>query len=395
MNNTTLYAGGRLFDGAEVHDGQGLLVTDGKIARIADVGEFAGFDGDRVDTTGGTVLPGLMDCHVHLCYRGEPDPAGALDKLSPAHATMRAFENAQANLRGGITSVRDCGGKDYLEFAVRDACNSGRQLGPTIRAAGRMICMTGGHGNRWGRVADGCDEVVKAVREQVHAGSDLVKIMATGGVMTPGVDPRDAHYSQEEMTAGVGEAKRFHKRTASHAQGMQGILHAVRAGIDSIEHGIYMDEQCQREMLEAGTYLVPTFSALASILENADRGIADYVIEKSRMVAERHKESITAYYKAGGRIAMGTDAGTPFNMHGANAHELALMVRFGAMTPKDSIIAATANAADLIGLADRGRLQEGLAADLLVVDGDPLDDVSRVADRANHRLVVKNGQRVE
>jgi imidazolonepropionase-like amidohydrolase len=155
-----------------------------------------------------------------------------------------------------------------------------------------MICMTGGHGNRVGRVADGVDEVVKAVREQVHAGSDLVKIMATGGVMTPGVNPEDAHYSPEEMAAGIAEGHRFHKPCASHAQGRDGILNAVRGGIDSIEHGIFMDERCVSEMIDRGTYLVPTISALKNIMANADRGIPDYVIEKTARVAETHKNGL-------------------------------------------------------------------------------------------------------
>ena len=230
--------------------------------------------------------------------------------MGDAEVTLLALQNAQRNLRGGITSVRDCGGKDYLEFAVRDACNAKLFSGPTIRAAGKMICMTGGHGNRIGRIADGVDEVVKAVREQVHAGSDLVKIMATGGVMTPGVNPEDAHYSAEEMAAGVAEGKRFHKPSASHAQGRDGILNAVRGGIDSIEQGIFMDDRCVEEMVERGTYLVPTLAALRNILRNRDRGIAAYVVEKSERVSEAHRNSIKMFYQAGGKIAMGT-AQTP------------------------------------------------------------------------------------
>ncbi|MCP5035938.1 MAG: amidohydrolase family protein, partial [Actinomycetia bacterium] len=168
---------------------------------------------------------------------------------------------AQATLAGGITAIRDCGGKDYLELSVRDACNSGAQMGPTIRAAGRMICMTGGHGNPIGRVADGPDDVVKAVREQIHAGSDFIKLMATGGVLTPGVNPEDAHFSYEEISAGIHEAHRFSKRTASHAQGTDGILNAARGGVDSVEHGMFMTQECVEVMLEQGTYLVPTLAA--------------------------------------------------------------------------------------------------------------------------------------
>ncbi len=233
--------------------------------------EFAGFSGENLDLDGGTLLPGLIDCHVHLCYAGEPKPGRAVDDMLPGQITVRALSHAQASMRGGITAVRDCGGVNYLEFAVRDACNAGTFLGPSIRAAGRTICMTGGHGNRFGRVADGIDELVKAVREQVHAGSDLIKIMATGGVMTPGVNPEDAHYSAEEIAAGIHEGHRFHKTCASHVQGTEGILNAVRVGIDSIEHGIFMNEQCVEEMLEAGTYLAPTIAALQNILAGADK----------------------------------------------------------------------------------------------------------------------------
>ena len=239
----TLYVGGLLFNGTDApQDGQGVMVEDGRVKRVAAAGEFAGFSGETVDTSGGTLMPGIVDCHVHLCLGAEGDPGSAADKLLPGQTVMKALDRAQASLAGGITALRDCGGKEFLEFAVRDACNDGRQMGPSIRASGRVICMTGGHGNRAGRVADGIDDVIKAVREQIHAGSDLVKIMATGGVMTPGVDPEDAHYSAEEMAAGISEAERFRRRTASHAQGSEGILNAVRGGISSIEHGIFMTD---------------------------------------------------------------------------------------------------------------------------------------------------------
>ena len=287
--------------------------------------------------------------------------ASVQDRLSPAQLTVRGMEFMRATLEGGITAVRDCGGKDYIEFAIRDAYNQGRFLGPTMRCAGRMICMTGGHGNRTGRVADGIDEVVKAVREQVHAGSDLVKIMATGGVMTAGVNPEDAHYSPEEMKAGISEAHRFHKCCASHAQGALGILNAVRGGIDSIEHGIFLTDECVKEMKERGVWLVPTLAAVKNILkgyDDGDRSIPDYVIEKSRRVFDRHIASIKMYYKAGGRIAMGTDAGTPHNRHGENARELEFMCEIGVST-RNSLFFSTASAADLMRLSDQGRIREG------------------------------------
>lgn len=388
----TLFSGGLVFDGeGGVLEDHGVLVEGDRIDRVAPIGEFDGFADRRVDTSGGTTMPGIHDCHVHLVYDGAPDPFAAMQKMADADIVMHALANAQTNLRGGITSVRDCGGKDYLEFAVRDSVNQRVFQGPTIYAAGRMICMTGGHGNRVARVADGCDEVVKAVREQIHAGSDFVKIMATGGVMTPGVNPEDAHYSAEEMAAGIGEASRFHKHTASHAQGRDGILNAVRGGIDSIEHGIFMDDTCVEEMLAKGTYLVPTISALKNILNNAENGIPAYAVEKSLRVSEDHRNSIQIYHKAGGKIAMGTDAGTPFNLHGENALELEYMVEMG-LSPVEALIAGTSNAADLVRDAERGRIREGAFADLLLVDGNPTENITMASQKANHRAVIKHGE---
>ena len=386
-----LFVGGKVFDGlGRTLPGHGVLVDGGRIARVAPAAEFSGYAGRKVDTAGMTLMPSLGDCHVHLVYTGAADPHAQMNKQGPAQITLTALENAQAALRGGITAVRDCGGKDYLEFGVRDAIARGVFPGPTIRASGRIICMTGGHGNRIGRVADGCDDVVKAVREQVHAGCDLVKIMATGGVMTPGVNPMDAHYSFEEMKAGVHEAKRFRKSTASHAQGTEGILNAVRAGIESIEHGIFMDDACLREMLESQTYLVPTIAAVRNIIANADNGIPAYAVEKARAVEQRHRESFQMYYKAGGRIAMGTDAGTPFNLHGENAMELAYMVEFG-MTPVDALVAGTSRGHDLMGMDGHGAIQDGNAADLLLVQGDPTQDITKAADKRFHVAVLQGG----
>ena len=394
MVKPTLYSGGLIYDGLhQVCEGQAVLVENERIKEVSPVGDFQGFAGERVDFSGGTLLPGLIDCHVHLIYGGEGDPKSKVGGSKPGELVMRALDRAQESLRSGVTSLRDLGGKDFLEFAVRDACNSGRQLGPTILAAGQMICMTGGHGNAFGRVADGPSEVLKAVREQVHAGSDVIKIMATGGVMTPGVNPEDAHYSLEELTVGIHEGHRFNKTCASHAQGSEGVLNAVRAGIDSIEHGIFLTDECVEEMLAAGTYLVPTLSALLNIVENKDRGVPAFAVEKSLRIKDRHQESIKMFYKAGGKIAMGTDAGTPYNLHGANAGELRFMTDIG-ISNLDALKFSTSNAADLLTLKERGRIQKNCFADFLIVDGNPLENILQVSERKNHRMVVKNGKAV-
>ncbi|MCP5024838.1 MAG: amidohydrolase family protein [Actinomycetia bacterium] len=390
---SVLFTGGKVFDGFTAPaDGLAVLVDGGRIERVAPVGEFDGFAGETVDTSGGTLLPGLMDCHVHLCLGGEVDPRAMREAMPPGELALAALKRAQQTLAGGITAIRDCGGKDYIEFAVRDACNSGELQGPTIRAAGRMICMTGGHGNSIGRVADGVDDVVRAVREQIHAGSDFLKLMATGGVMTPGVNPEDAHFSFEEISAGIHEAHRFSKRTASHAQGTEGILNATRGGVDSIEHGMFMTEECVEEMVSRGTYLVPTLAAGHPIESNPDllASLAPFIQEKIERIKGKSAASLKMFYDAGGKVAMGTDTGIPFCIHGTNAIELELMVDAG-MTTLDSLIAGTSNAADLLALDDEGSIREGNAADLLVVNGDPSADITMASRPENHRLVMKRG----
>jgi imidazolonepropionase-like amidohydrolase len=369
--------------------GHGLLLEEGTIRRIAKAAEFDGFAGERMDAAGCTVLPGLVDCHVHFTLGGEANPLVPLQEMSHAQLTLRALHLAQATLRGGVTAARDCGGKDYVEIAVRDAILRGMFPGPIIRAVGKLICMTGGHGHFVGRVADGPQDVVRAVREQIKAGCDQIKLMATGGVMTPGVNPEDAHFTGEEIGAGIREAQRFGRKTASHAMGSAGILNAVRGGIDSVEHGIWLNDECVQEMIRRGTYLVPTLSALNNILRNAG-SVPAYVLEKSQRVAEHHRQSVLRFHRAGGRIAMGTDAGTPYNLHGENAMELEYMAQLG-IPPLDAILAATRNAAELLSLPTHGAIAEGKAADLLIVRGDPLQDITAVSRKANHRAVLKGG----
>ena len=388
----TLYKNARILDGTGAElENHGVLISGEKIERLAPMAEFEGFAEESFDLSGKTLLPGLIDCHVHILYGGEANPRSAVEKMMPAQLAIRGLLHARNTIEGGITAIRDCGGKDYLEFAIRDACNREEFRGPEIRAAGRMICMTGGHGNQFGRIADGVEEVIKAVREQIHAGTDLVKLMATGGVMTRGVNPEDAHYSAEELAAGIAEGHRFNRKCASHAQGTEGILNAVRGGIDSIEHGIFMTEECIEEMLTREIYLVPTIAAVENILAGADRGIPQYIVEKSLRVVEFHRQSVKMFYQAGGKIAMGTDAGTPFNFHGNNAEELRFMVELG-ISPMDAIVFSAAHGADLIGLPKQGRVREGNLADLLIVNGNPLQNIHAISSKTNHHLVLKKGK---
>ncbi len=387
-----LFHNGAIFDGDALLPAEWALLVEGD--RIAGLGSLAGFDGyagPRTDISGQTLLPGLIDCHAHLTLSGDLDGfGGALTRFSRSGLTLRALENAQACLRGGITALRDCGGVDHVEIAVRDACNSGRLLGPTLRVAGRCICMTGGTNCAVARVADGPTEIVKAVREQVHAGCDCIKLMATGGVLSPGTDVDDAQYTQAELEAGVAEARRFNKPVATHAIGAAGILNAARAGVDSIEHGVFLTDESMREMLARQVFLVPTLAAITHICANLEQGFSAEVVAKANKVALASRRSVQRYHEAGGRIAMGADTGTPFNPHGSNARELQYLVEAG-MAAVDALKSATANAADLLRLPTRGRLKDGFVADLLLVDGDPTRDISRAAERSNHRGVFKGG----
>ncbi len=371
-----LIAGASVFDSdaGTLLPGLDVRVEDGHIAAI---GRALPRDGaEVVQAEGCTLLPGLIDCHVHLAYDGWPgEPLNPVDPI--AVYAWRMANNAGATLRAGFTTVRDLGAPHALNCDLMRAVEQGMVAGPRIVPAGRMVTMTGGHGWPIGREADGPDEVRKAVREQLKAGARAIKLMASGGVMTPGVDPRSPQLGLDELSAGVEEAHKAGVKTASHAQAAQGIRNAVFAGIDSIEHGIYLEDDVIEEMKQRGTVLVATIAAPHNInLLGEGAGMPPHVLEKSRMVAEAHVDSFHRALRAGVILASGTDAGTPGNEHGRNAQELRLMVEHG-LAPAEAIRAATATAAELLGLGERtGRIAPGFCADLLLVAGDPLADIS-------------------
>lgn len=389
----TLYDGGLIVDeGQALPAGHAVLVEHETIIDVGPAAKFSGYAGPRIDLTDATLLPGLIDCHVHLCFGAEADVMPLLSQLRPADFALRALANAQAALRGGITTVRDLGGHDYAEIAVRNSIRQGRHVGPTILCAGKMICITGGHGWFIGLEADGADACVRAVRTNIKAGADWIKFMATGGVLTAGIDPLAAHQTTEESVALVREAHRLGKRTACHATGAAGILQAVLAGTTSIEHGFELTDEIIDGMLKRGTFLVPTLSAMACAHGHGEKGrLPPYVVDRVETYRERQRESARRFYRAGGRIAMGTDAGTPFNAHGANAEELAHMVEIG-ISPRDAIRISTSGSAELLDLPDRGRVAAGKRADLLIVKGNPLENIASVSDTTNHLAVVKDGR---
>jgi len=381
--------GASLIDGmgTEPVRGRAVVVEGGRIAQIVD---GAGAPrGRRIDLAGCTLLPGLINCHVHLCLGAEVDPVRALKDEPVALTALKALLRARQTLDAGVTTVRDLGGRDYVELAVRRAVAEGLFQGPRILAAGRPVCMTGGHGNWLGREADGPDDARKAVREQLKAGADVIKLIATGGVMTPGVEPGSAQLTIEEMRAAVEEARKAGRRAAAHAQGACGIADAVEAGITTIEHGIFLTDEIIASMKRKDVFLVPTLAAPAAISAGGlAAGIPDFMVRKSDAVIPHHIASFQRAAKAGVRIAAGADSGTPLNVHGSLLPELELMVKYG-MTPLEAIRSATSVAADALGLGgETGRVAPGYAADLLAVAGEPAERIGALADV---RLVLANG----
>jgi imidazolonepropionase-like amidohydrolase len=387
----TILRGAALIDGtgADAVRGRAVVLENRRIAAVVDDREAR--DGEVLDLGGLTLLPGLINCHTHLCLSGDADPSRTLEQESYATTVIGAVLRARRSVEAGVTTVRDLGGREYAEIAVRDAVRDGLVPGPRVLSAGRAICMTGGHGWRMlGRQADGADEVRKAVREQLRAGADAIKLIATGGVMTPGVDPRSPQLTLEELRAGIDEAHKARRRAAAHAQAEDGIALALEAGIDTIEHGIFLTEPLVARMAKQGAALVATLVAPHAIVEGGiAAGIPEFAVKKSIAVRERHLESFRMALRAGVAIAAGTDAGTPLNPHGTIVPELALMVGAG-MTPLAAIRSATSGAATVLGLGEEtGRIAPGLAADLVAVEGDPAADV-KALDAV--RLVIADGR---
>ncbi len=349
-----------------------------------------------IEGQGKALLPGLIDCHIHYCLDAGPDSLRSLEQDDPTVTAVKAVTHARATLEGGVTTVRDVGSRAHISISVTRAIRAGIIPGPRTLNAGLAICMTGGHAWFIGRQADGTDDVVKAVQEQVQAGADVIKFIATGGVLTPGASPGAAQLTLEELKAGVEEAARAGRRVAAHAHGAQGMKNAIRAGVHSIEHGTLLDDEAIALFLTHRTFLVPTLSAIQSGCEFGKQGgMPDYAVQKSMALGEEQKKTFFKAVKAGVRIAMGTDAGTPFNPHGRNAQELRRMVEFG-MTPMMAIQAATASAAALLGLEQEiGTIETGKQADLILVNGNPLDDIALLEEPKNVEWVIQGGRIVK
>jgi imidazolonepropionase-like amidohydrolase len=342
-----------------------------------------------VDLSQATVLPGFIDAHVHLAGRhlGEGEWAHASVRDTPQDDAIRGVRNARLTLEAGFTTVRNVGAGQWTDIALRDAIGEGIVPGPRIVAAGYGIGITGGHCDENGYapglldrgpehgIADGPGDAVRAVRSQIKQGADVIKICATGGVLSEGDAVGVQQMGEEELAAVVAAAHLAERRVAAHAHGTEGIKAALRAGVDSIEHGSMLDDEAIRFFLKTGAYLVPTLMAQETVSEAARSGVLKGErAAKALAVAPLARASIARAIEAGGKIALGTDAGV--FPHGRNGREFALLVEAG-MRPMDAILAGTRNAADLLGLGDEvGTVEPGKVADLVAVAGDPLADIA-------------------
>jgi imidazolonepropionase-like amidohydrolase len=395
-----------LLTNARIFDGTGAAISDGDVVlegdRIIDVG--SGLDGDEShDLKGMALLPGFIDCHTHV-VASNVDLFGIVHKPFSLHFYEAAL-NLKATLDAGITSVRDAGGAD---LGIKTAVDSGLIDGPHMQISLVMLSQTGGHGDGWlasgqhlrlftphpglpGNIVNGTDEMRQKVREVVRMGADVIKVATSGGVLSPRDDPRHAHFTLDELNVLVETANSLGVWVMAHAQAYDGIKNAVRAGIRSIDHGIYLDDEAIELMLARGTFLVPTLVAPTGVIKAAEAGMAipEASLRKAEEVIEIHRASFAKAVAAGVKVAMGTDSGvTP---HGDNLDELALMEE-GGMSPKDVLVATTRNAADCMDvLDDRGTIEAGKRADLVLLEGDPME-LKGIRERV--RAVLKDGRLV-
>lgn len=392
--------------GREPQTVMSVLIEGERIVALGRADQISWPKGTRVvDARGGSILPGLIDTHVHFLMEY---PAVARHLVTPPSLRLyEAIPRMRATLEAGVTTVRDAGG---TPAGIKMAVERGIVPGPRMQVAVSMITQTGGHGDSYypccidlglfglhlpdvpHGVADGEDAVRHTVREVLRAGADWIKLATTGGVLSTADAPTSSQLTIEEIRVAVYEAAAQEKRCMAHAQGSLGIKHALLAGVASIEHGVYLDDELIRLMLQKDAYLVPTLVAPQAVIEFAQEHpdlLPPVMADKAVGVIDAHRRSFRLAVEAGVKIAMGTDSGV--GRHGENGRELQLMVEHG-MTPMQAIQASTANAAHLLHLSEQlGTLEVGKLADIILVSGDVLDNISLLADPANVKIVLKGG----
>ena len=394
----TILRAGKLLDvrSGKVLTNQAVVIEGDKIASVGPASELKASPSDKViDLPNATVLPGLIDAHTHLTF----DPHFGYETLaiSVPREALTGAHNARLTLEAGFTTVRNVGARGYSDVALRDAINAGDVPGPRMLVSGPALSITGGHCDNdllpyeyhasSDGAADGVEQVQHKTREIIKYGADLIKVCATGGVLSKGDDPNASQYTLEEMKAIVADAHRLGRKVAAHAHGAQGVIWASEAGVDSVEHGHLMNDAAIATLKKNGTYLVPTLYLVDWQREHAAQAnLPEYAKLKMEMVSAAGKQNAKKAFEAGVKIGLGTDAAV--YPHGLNAHELAVYVGLG-MTPLQAIQTATINDADLLGWSDKiGTLEPGKWADLIAVDGDPLQDITTLQ---RVKFVMKGG----
>ncbi len=389
----TVLRGGRVITAAgnETLDRGVVVVEGGRIAAVGPEGEVAIPDDATqvIDVKGRTILPGLIDMHSHICPFTDAESKEGITARTVTESTLRAVENLHRATSFGVTTARDLGCKHTGIFALRRAADAGEIVSPRILSCGAAIAMTGGHAyNIVANEADGPDGVRALAREQLKLGADVVKVMASGGAGTWGERVIDSQLTVAEMAAAVEEAHKKGKTTASHATFTESVLDSLEAGIDTIEHGLILNDVCIQKMVATGCYYVPTLEAYERIVRLGTGVYPSYFVPKAEMVVGPHRDAFQRALKAGVKIAAGTDSGLHVFPLGDIGLEIARMVEFG-MEPIGAIQTATRNAAEALQMLDRlGTLEEGKLADVIVVDGNPLDDMAAMR---NVWLVMKEG----
>jgi len=405
---TTVVEGKLLIDGTNSKPiaNPVLVINKGQLTAVGVKGQIPlPQDATLIDLTDKVLLPGLIDAHVHLeGWRDVNDWTRMI--LTPvALAALRAVDDARKLLEAGFTSVRCVGGP--ASIFLKKAIEEGAIPGPRIKAAGRALCLTSGVadpwalpidctlaagrlGQGWGELVDGPDEIRKAVRLRRREGADLIKFFSSGAVLSKDNPTRSAGYSTDEIEALVHEAHRQGLKVSCHAISTQGIRDAVVGGVDTIEHGAFLDDECIELMVQKGVYLVPTFSIMNKILENSEGKMPEHALQRAQETGEAQRKAFKKAYQAGVKIASGSDCSGDKNLFpfGENAFELLCMAEAG-MTPMDAIIAATGNAAKAIGMEDAGTISVGKSADLIAVDENPLDNMDTLM---NVSFVMQQGK---
>jgi imidazolonepropionase-like amidohydrolase len=404
MKDKKLVIKGTVIDGLNKEPlKQGVVVIEEKtITAIGKQGEVKIPEGAEV-FQGKTIMPGMIDCHIHFCLNGEPGYRQLVLESTLSTYAIKAVVYAKRTIEAGFTTVRELGSPAYLGISLRDAIRKGVIPGPRVLTSGQPLSITGGHGTflpPWlhsdcdlGLFADGTEEVRKAVRTLIGSGVDLIKLLATGGVMDTITSPGAQNYNLDELKVAAEEAHKLGKKVAAHVEGLSGAKDCIRAGINTLDHGIELDDEAIQMMIDKGTFLVPTLLAPYNIAKHGIKGgIPEFAVKKSLEVIKEHTKSFKRAYHAGVKIAMGTDMGTPFSRHGENVKELELMVN-NDMSPMEAIMATTRVASEALGLEKSiGTLEKGKLADLIILDGDPLTDITLLQKKELINLVMKEGE---